>query len=65
VLDVTFNEDRCTIKKAAENMAIIRKLILNLLKIYKDKRKDQSSMNALRHMASWSDDTLNDILSVV
>ncbi len=65
VLDVTFNEDRCTIKKAAENMAIIRKLILNLLKTYKDKRKDKSSLNALRHMASWSDDTLNDILSVV
>jgi predicted transposase YbfD/YdcC len=65
VLDVTFNEDRCTIKKAAENMAIIRKLILNLLKIYKDKRKDKSSINGLRHMASWSDDALNDILSVV
>ncbi len=65
VLDVTFNEDRNTIKKAAENMAILRKLVFNLLKTYKNKRKNTNSINGLRHMASWSDKALHDIISVV
>jgi predicted transposase YbfD/YdcC len=65
VLDVTFNEDRCTIKKAAENMAIIRKLVLNLLKSYKSKACAKHSLNGLRRMAAWSDQTRNDILAFV
>tara|TARA_R110002049_G_scaffold289943_2_gene473147 strand:+ start:1937 stop:3070 length:1134 start_codon:yes stop_codon:yes gene_type:complete len=55
VLDVTFNEDRCTIKKAAENMAVIRKLVLNSLKLYKKKFNIKNSMKGLRLASSWSD----------
>lgn len=62
ILDVTFNEDRCTIKKAAENMAVIRKLVLNSLKLYKKKFNTKNSMKGLRLASSWSDESREKII---
>ena len=52
VLDVTFKEDNSQIKNAAENMSVIRKIILNLIKIYKEK-------NARKH--PWERINLGDV----
>jgi predicted transposase YbfD/YdcC len=62
VLDVTFKEDYSQIKNAAENMSVIRKIILNLIKIYKEKTSSKSSLKGLRMMAGWSDEVAGGIL---
>lgn len=61
VLDVSFDEDGCRIRKdhAAYNMATLRRLALNLL------RKDTQHKRGLktrRHRAGWDDDYLLRIL---
>jgi len=55
VLDVTFKEDNCQIHNAAENMSVIRKIIINLVKKYKIKTKTSSSIPAIRKKSSWSE----------
>ena len=62
VLDVTFKEDNSQIKNAAENMSVIRKIIINLIKIYKEKIQSKSSLRTLRMMAGWSEDVAGGIL---
>jgi predicted transposase YbfD/YdcC len=62
VLDVTFKEDYSQIKNAAENMSVIRKIIINLIKIYKEKIQSKSSLRTLRMMAGWSEDVAGGIL---
>lgn len=62
VLDVTFKEDYSQIKNAAENMSVIRKIIINLIRIYKEKIQSKSSLKGLRMMAGWSDDVAGGIL---
>ena len=54
ILDVTFKEDDCQIHNAAENMSVIRKIVLNLIKKYKADTKNKSSIPAIRKKASWS-----------
>lgn len=56
VLDVVFNEDRTHIsaKNAAQNMAIIRKLVINMIKRYKHATGDNTAIKTLRKVSSWS-----------
>ena len=51
VLDVTFNEDACQVreKKAAENLSLLRKMVLNLLK----KEPSKGSLKLKRKKAAW------------
>ncbi len=63
-LDVTFREDdsRARSGHAAENMASLRRLALNLLK--KDKAKPSLSIRRKRLMAGWNGEYLKSILGV-
>ena len=63
VLDVTFNEDACNVHNAAENMSIVRKIVINLVKKYKTSSKDKSGISVIRKAAAWCDDTSKKILS--
>jgi len=60
VLDVTFKEDASRIRKdyAAENMAVSRRIALNLLKLEKSKR----SLKGKRKRAAWNNDFLVKVL---
>lgn len=59
-LDVTFKEDACRARKgyAAQNLSTIRKLALQVVKGYNDKR----SLSKRRFRASLSQDYLRDLL---
>lgn len=63
VLDVSFSEDSSQIAKgnAPENIAIIRRITLNLLKTMKPSMK-RASYKVMRKMAGWENGFLNDIL---
>jgi predicted transposase YbfD/YdcC len=63
ILDVTFKEDNCQIYNAAENMSVIRKIILNVIKKYKSETKNKSSVPAIRKKASWSNNVTENVLS--
>lgn len=62
-LDVVFNEDRQRVREgnAPENMAIIRKIALQVL--LRNKRK--SSLKKTRKRAAWNDDFLTEILNSI
>ena len=64
VLDVVYNEDRSTVRKgnAAENMAIIRHISLNMLNNTKGKFKSVG-IKGLRKKAAWGNQTLSTILT--
>jgi hypothetical protein len=55
VLDVVFGEDACrlTERRAARNLALLRKIALNL--VAKD-RDSQASLRGRRKKAAWNDD---------
>lgn len=61
---MTFNEDasRIRLDNAAENIAMIRHAVLNLLKLAKPKFKKDISLKGLRKRAGWDNDTLSIIL---
>jgi predicted transposase YbfD/YdcC len=63
VLDMTFREDESRIrgKNAAENMAIVRHIALNMLQNAKKTMKD-ISIKGLRKAAGWGNSTLELIL---
>jgi predicted transposase YbfD/YdcC len=63
VLDVTFGEDQARISKknGAENLALLRKLALNLLQKTPAKKKD-TSLAMKRKISSWSFDFLLSVL---
>lgn len=56
VLDVIFNEDRSTFMahNAAQNMGIVRKLIINMIRRYKKTSGDQTAIKTVRKASSWS-----------
>lgn len=60
-LDITFREDlqRTQTGNAAENLAIIRKLSLQLL----NKITDKESIKSRRKLAGWNDQYLIEMLS--
>ena len=61
VLDVAFNEDQCRIRTgyAAENLATIRRLALNVLKTNTTKK---GGVKAKRLQAGWDNDYLRELL---
>jgi predicted transposase YbfD/YdcC len=62
VLDVTFSEDHCQIKNAAENMSVVRKTVINLIRKYKSRTGSKESVPTLRKCAAWCDRTASEIL---
>ena len=54
-LDVTFGEDKSRVRKDYEpqNLAMIRKLALNLLKVEKQKEQQDDSISGRRHRESY------------
>ncbi len=63
VLDVSFNDDQCRIRKgnAPRNIAIVKKTVLNLLRIIKES-KPRVSLKAMRKLAGWNEDFLDTVL---
>jgi len=61
-LDVAFNEDRCRSRKGntAENFAVIRKVVLNILKNFPTEKP--ASLNAKRLRCQFNFDFLADVL---
>lgn len=61
ILDVAFYEDQCRIRMgyAAENLATVRKMALNVLKTNKSKK---GGVKAKRLQAAWDNDYLREIL---
>ena len=64
VLDVVFNEDdsRIHAKHGAENMAMIRHVVMNKLRIAQSHYPRKISLKGLRKSAGWNDDSLLSIL---
>lgn len=62
-LDVVFNEDQSRVRKdhAAENMAMLRHMTLNMIRNAKHQFKS-TSLKALRKRAGWDDASLQRIL---
>lgn len=56
VLDVVFNEDHSTFMahNAAQNMGIVRKLIINMIRRYKKTTGDETAIKTVRKASSWS-----------
>jgi predicted transposase YbfD/YdcC len=65
VLDVTFGEDSSKIrnKNAAENMAIVRRVGVNLLELSKDHSPKNISKKGMRLKAGWDDEYLKSVLT--
>jgi len=63
VLDVTFGEDDCRIRRGdgAQNFAILRRIALNLVK---QDKSDKSSVRLKRLRAGWSTDYLEKLLGL-
>jgi len=64
VLDMTFREDESRVREgnSAENMAIIRHTVLNMLQNSKKKDISTISIRALRKKAGWSNNALAQII---
>ena len=61
-LDVTFNEDKWTVKRSANNLGILRRFALNLLKKDKTRKK---SMRVKRKLMGWSEEYFLQVLTQV
>lgn len=64
VLDVTMGEDFSRVRKdhAPENMAMVRHIVLNLLRGAKSQFRKDMSLKGLQKKAGWGEKTLNAIL---
>lgn len=64
VLDVTMGEDFSRVRKdhAPENMAMVRHIVLNLLRGAKPQFRKDMSLKGLQRKAGWGEKTLNTIL---
>lgn len=62
VLDMAFREDDCRVRQgnAAQNLAVLRHMALNLLK---QERTAKGGINAKRLLAAWNEDYLLKVLS--
>lgn len=65
ILDVTFNEDKSAISadNAAENMAFIRRVALNMIKIYQKNLEKNMSVKRIQKKCLVRPDTIKSILS--
>jgi predicted transposase YbfD/YdcC len=63
VLDISFNDDQCRIRKgnAPRNIAVIKKAVLNLLHIIK-KDRPRVSLKGMRKMAGWDHGFMDSVL---
>jgi predicted transposase YbfD/YdcC len=63
VLDIVFADDQSRIRKgnAPRNMAIVKKPVLNLLRIIK-KTRPRVSLKAMRKLGGWDHDFLDSVL---
>ena len=65
VLDMTFEDDQSRIRKgnAPVNMAVVKKITMNLLRALKQKPEHKrKSLKVMRKMAGWSPVFLDEIL---
>ena len=64
VLDVTMGEDLSRVRKghAPENMAMVRHIVLNLLRGAKSQFRKDMSLKGLQKKAGWGENTLSTIL---
>lgn len=64
VLDMTFSEDHSRIRKnnASENLSMIKKLTINLIKIANNKRSRKISIRGCRECAGWNEKFLEEII---
>jgi len=64
VLDVTMGEDLSRVRKdhAPENMAMVRHIVLNLLRGAKSQFRKDMSLKGLQKKAGWGENTLSAIL---
>ena len=62
-LDVTFDEDklRARMKNAAQNLAVMRRMVLNVLK----QEKSKGSLKGKRKKAGWSEQYLLQLLTIL
>jgi predicted transposase YbfD/YdcC len=65
VLDVVFNEDRSTLhaSQAAQNMAVVRKLVLNMIRRYKEATGHKIAIKTVRKASGWSKNLASKVLS--
>jgi predicted transposase YbfD/YdcC len=67
ILDMSFGEDQSKIRKenAPQNMAIVRHMALNLLRIAKqnNQKYKRVSIKGLRKMAGWNDEVFRFVMS--
>ena len=61
ILDVCFREDQCRVRKnyAAQNFAMLRKIVLNLIK---QDKKTKASFKARKLLATWSENYALEVL---
>ena len=66
-LDVSFNEDKIAIvaDNAAENMAFIRRVALNMIKLYQSTLANKPSLKRIRKMCLANSNTITSILKLV
>jgi len=64
VLDMTFSEDASRIRKdnSSENLSMIKKITINLIKIANNKRDKKISIKGCRECAGWNDKFLEEIV---
>lgn len=63
-LDVTFDEDKLKmrVKRAAQNLAVLRRMVLNTLK---QDKSTKASLKTKRKMAGWSETYLDRMLTIL
>lgn len=62
ILDVTFREDECRVRDrtAAQNLALLRKISINLVKQHRNSR---ASIKGRRKMAAWNDEYMTQVIA--
>lgn len=65
VLDVTFREDASRVHNAAQNMSVIRKVVLNLINRYKIHTKSKCSTPSIRKQTGWSTTVAGNLLELL
>jgi|1186.fasta_scaffold600599_1 predicted transposase YbfD/YdcC len=66
VLDTSFGEDFCRARSdhTQANLAVLRRIALNMVKTYKQQTKSKYSMNLLRQQIGYREDVLSMVLSM-
>ena len=66
IIDVTFGEDACRLVSdhAQANLAVLRRMALNVVKTYKQQTKSKFSMNLLRQRIGRKSDLLGKVLAM-